>query len=100
MRFHPSVSRDSIRALAALMTYKNACSNIPFGGAKGGVAIDPTQFSKQELQRITRRYTLELLKRSFVGPGIDLLGPDLGTGPREMSWVVDTYMKTMGKYFN
>lgn len=67
IRYHESVSRDQIRALAALMTYKCACSNVPFGGAKGGIKIKPSDFSSQELQRITRRFTLELGKKNFIG---------------------------------
>lgn len=66
IRYHPSVDRDKMRALATLMTHKCACNNVPFGGAKGGIAIDPAKHSRQELQRVTRRYTLELAKRNFI----------------------------------
>jgi glutamate dehydrogenase (NAD(P)+) len=66
-------------ALASLMTFKLATADIPFGGAKGGVAIDPKLYSKAELERITRRYTMELIKKNFIGPQIDCLGPDMGT---------------------
>ncbi|XP_041968508.1 glutamate dehydrogenase, mitochondrial-like [Aricia agestis] len=96
IRYAPGVDIEEVKALAALMTYKNACSNIPFGGAKGGVAIDPKQYSVAELQRITRRYTLELAKKNYIGAGIDVPAPDVNTSGREMSWIVDTYIKTLG----
>jgi len=89
IRYSPEVTLDEVRALAAWMTWKCAVVNIPFGGAKGGVICDPKKMSQGELERLTRRYTAEIV--DFIGPEKDVPAPDVNTNEQTMAWIMDTY---------
>ncbi len=94
IRYHPAVTLREVSALAMLMTWKCALLGIPYGGAKGGIAIDPKRYSVGELERISRRYISELIKD--IGPSVDIPAPDMGTSAREMAWMMDTYSVNVG----
>lgn len=93
MRFAPDVDMDEVKALAALMTWKCACTDVPFGGAKAGITLDTKEFSVNELERITRAFTQQLTRHGFLGPSIDVPAPDMYTGEREMAWMANEYTK-------
>ncbi len=94
MRFHPAVDLDEVRALATWMTFKSALVRLPFGGAKGGVAIDPAKYSRSEMERVVRRFTHSLGEN--IGPGYDIPAPDVGTNAQTMAWMMDTYLNSRG----
>jgi glutamate dehydrogenase (NAD(P)+) len=94
IRYHQDVTLEETKALAMWMTWKCALMGLPFGGAKGGVVCDPKRLSMRELERMTRRYTTEII--THIGPESDIPAPDVGTGPREMAWIFDTYSMNKG----
>lgn len=79
------------------MTFKLAIADVPFGGAKGGVKINPRNYSQAEVERVTRKYTMELIKKGFIGAAVDCLGPDMGTNEQVMTWIKDTYQNVKGE---
>lgn len=93
IRFAPNADAEEVEALAALMTLKCALTDMPFGGSKGALNIDPADWTTEELERITRRFTQELTKRGLIGPGLNVPAPDMGTGEREMAWMVDEFRR-------
>jgi glutamate dehydrogenase (NAD(P)+) len=93
LRFHPDVDIDEVRALATWMTWKSAIVNIPFGGAKGGIQCDPSKYSMNELEKISRRFTYAL--GNNIGPEYDIPAPDVNTNPQIMAWILDTYLSTV-----
>jgi glutamate dehydrogenase (NAD(P)+) len=90
------VDLQEVEALATLMSVKLSVVNVPFGGAKGGLRIDPRKYSKGEIERLMRRYTIELAKKNFIGPAIDVPGPDVGTNNWHMDIMMDTYRTLFG----
>src|SRR3954465_4236256 len=94
IRYHHEVTLEETKALAMWMTWKCALMGLPFGGAKGGVVVNPKELSVTELERMTRRYTTEII--NFIGPEADIPAPDVGTSPREMAWIFDTYSMNKG----
>jgi len=91
LRFHPDVELDEVRALASLMTWKTAVVNIPFGGAKGGIHVDPSRLSVFELERLTRKFVDKI--HDMIGPSVDIPAPDVNTTPQVMAWIMDEYSK-------
>lgn len=94
LRFHPKVDLGEVAALAMWMSWKCALAGLPYGGAKGGIAVDPSALTEEELERLSRRYMQEMIP--FVGPNVDVMAPDVGTNPQVMAWMMDTYSSYVG----
>ena len=93
IRFSLGVNQNEVEALAALMMFKCALVEAPFGGSKGGLCIDPKEYSEQEMELITRRFAYELIKRDMINPAQNVPAPDMGTGEHEMAWIADQYKR-------
>ena len=93
IRFSPAVNASEVEAMAALMTFKNAVIDVPFGGSKGGLKITPSKYDDEDLEKITRRFTEELVKRGLISPSLNVPAPDMGTGKKEMAWIADEYKR-------
>ena len=93
IRYSPAVSATEVEAMAMLMTFKNAVIDVPFGGSKGGLKINPSKYSQEDLEKITRRFTEELVKRGLISPSLNVPAPDMGTGKKEMAWIADEYKR-------
>jgi glutamate dehydrogenase (NAD(P)+) len=100
IRFSPRVTQDEVEALAALMSYKCALVDVPFGGSKGGLVVDPKKYDDDVMESITRRFAFELIKKDYINPATSVPAPDMGTGPREMAWIADTYMQHCSEDIN